>query len=219
MSDLYPPLTSAPVEIFDVIAAERRAHADLLDSLTDEQLDTPSLCGQWSVREVGAHLLVAITTSLPTFLKAMLASRGSFDRANDKMARDMAKRPMPDITAELRSRAASRFTPPTLGPEAPLTDQLIHGQDIRRPLGIEREFDAEPLRHVLTFLATKQAERGFVARGSLAGLRFEVPELDWTGGEGAPVVGTGEAVLLAMSGRRVALDELSGDGVARLRAR
>ena len=38
-------------------------------------------------------------------------------------------------------KADSRFTPPGLGPQAPLTDVVVHGQDIRRPLGISRDID------------------------------------------------------------------------------
>jgi hypothetical protein len=59
-----------------------------------------------------------------------------------------------------------------------------------------------------------------VTRGRLAGLRFNATDLDWEGGQGLLVVrGSGEALLLALTGRRVVLDELSGSGAAALRAR
>ena len=32
---------------------------------------------------------------------------------------------------------------PFLGPEASLTDVIVHGQDMRRPLGIDHEFTAD----------------------------------------------------------------------------
>lgn len=44
-------------------AVERRAVADLLDSL-DKQLRTPSRCAGWDVRSVAAHLASAITAPL-----------------------------------------------------------------------------------------------------------------------------------------------------------
>jgi uncharacterized protein (TIGR03083 family) len=98
----------------------------------------------------------------------------------------------------------------------PLTDLLIHGQDIRRPLGLTREFEAHRLRAALDFLASKRAHPGFVPRGRLAGLRLRATDLDWTSGEGAEVSGPGEALMMAMAGRQVALAELTGAGVAEL---
>ena len=44
-------------------------------------------------------------------------------------------------------------------------------------------------------------------------------DMEWTHGEGAEVRGTGEALLMAMCGRKSAVDDLSGDGVATLRSR
>ncbi len=60
---------------------------------------------------------------------------------------------------------------------------------------------------------------GFVPKSRPAGLRFEATDLDWAWGSGPAVRGTAEALMLALTGRRVALDELQGDGVATLRSR
>lgn len=43
--------------ILDAISSERTKLADLLDTLTLEQLRTPSLCGDWTVHQVAGHLL------------------------------------------------------------------------------------------------------------------------------------------------------------------
>lgn len=51
------------------------------------------------------------------------------------------------------------------------------------------------------------------------GLRLAATDVEWSHGEGPEVHGTGEAILLALTGRPVVLDELTGDGVATLRAR
>jgi hypothetical protein len=37
---------------FALIATERRALADLVDGLDEQQLATPSLCGAWTVQDV-----------------------------------------------------------------------------------------------------------------------------------------------------------------------
>ncbi len=207
------------MSIWDDIAAERQVFADLIDSLTEAQLDTPSLCGEWTVRDVAAHVLMPLITPRAEIVRAMLRARGSFHRANAALARSVSVRPPADIAALLRTRAASRYTPPGHGPTAPLTDLLIHGQDARRPLGLTREFPAERVRAALDFLVSPRARLGFVRRGRLAGLRLVATDLDWAGGQGAEVRGTGEALLLAMVARPVVLPELTGPGAAVLAAR
>ena len=60
---------------------------------------------------------------------------------------------------------------------------------------------------------------GFGVGDRLAGVRLVATDTGWTRGVGAPVRGRAEALLLAISGRRVAFDELDGGGVALLRQR
>ena len=57
------------------LAAERRAFADLLETLTPEQWATPSLCDAWSVGDVATHMMVGPTGSLWGFLTAMVGPR------------------------------------------------------------------------------------------------------------------------------------------------
>jgi hypothetical protein len=51
------------------------------------------------------------------------------------------------------------------------------------------------------------------------GLRLVADDVGWSTGSGPEVRGPGEVVLLAIAGRNVAVDELSGPGVATLRPR
>ena len=113
----------------------------------------------------------------------------------------------------LRRKADSRFTPPGLGPEAPLPDLLVHGADIRRPLGLARDVPEQRLRTALTFVTTARGG-GPVAKGRLDGSRFEATDVDWTHGSGPQVRGGAEDLLLAITGRTAVLDQLGGDGVA-----
>jgi uncharacterized protein (TIGR03083 family) len=201
------------------IAAERIVFAELVDGLDEAQLATPSLCGQWSVHEVAAHVLMPLVTSKVDIARAMLSAKGNFHRANAALARRTAQRPASDIAAGLRTRSGSHFRPPLHPPVTPLTDLLVHGQDIRRPLGLTRRFEDHRLRAALDFLASKRAHPGFVPRGRLDGVRLRATDLDWAHGDGADVSGTGEALLLAMTGRMVVLPELDGAGVAVLSER
>jgi uncharacterized protein (TIGR03083 family) len=205
------------VDTFAEIADERRSLAALLTGLTGEQQATQSLCSEWSVRDVVAHLVVPLEVSTPKFVLAMLACRGNFDRANVRLAREQARRPFGELTEVLRRKADSRFTPPGSGPEAPLTDLLVHGLDIRWPLGLPRDIPEERLHKSLTFLTA--APFRAVAKGTLDGLRLEAKDIDWGHGSGPTVSGDAEAILLAITGRTTALSHLSGDGVSTLRGR
>lgn len=206
------------MEVRAAIAEERRRAADLVASLTPEQLRTPSLCAEWSVHDVAAHLLMPLVTPLPRLLLSMARHRFDFSRANVALTRSVARRSAADIAAQLRAKAEHPFRPPGTGYETPLTDLLVHQQDIRRPLGLGTDIDPDRLRVALALLASGKT-RVVTPSARLLGLRFEATDVDWSAGNGAVVRGPGEAVLLAMAGRRVALDWLDGPGVAVLRER
>lgn len=206
------------MDTFEEIADERRALADLLSRLTPDQLATRSLCSEWTVRDVAAHLIVPLEVGIPKFALTMLACRGDFDRANIRLAHRQAQRPFDEIVTILRSKADKRFTPPGAGPEAPLTDALVHGLDIRWPLTIDRRVPEERVLKSLTFLTTAAAS-GLVVKGALDGLRLHAQDVDWVHGNGRTVCGDAEALLLALTGRSTALASLEGDGVATLRSR
>lgn len=206
---------------FAEIADERRGFADLIDTLTAEQLATPSLCVGWTVHDIAAHLVLPMVTGLGAVAVELVRARGNFDRANMALTRSLARIKSPaELAALLRKHAESRFTPPVgLGSIAPLTDAIVHGQDARRPLGIAREIPPARLLAILDFQVSPLAARGFVPKARTAGLSFAASDLDWTAGDGPLVQGTGEALMMALCGRRVALDELTGDGLAEFASR
>lgn len=206
------------MDTFQEIAEERRAVADLLAGLTPEQAAAPSLCDAWSVHDVAAHLVVPLEVSTTRFALAMVACRGSFDRANVRLTREVAARPLGEIVELLGRRADTRFTPPGAGPAAPLTDVLVHGLDITWPLGLTRPVREERARTSLSFL-TSRAARGLVPRHALDGLRLTAEDVGWSSGDGPAVIGTAEVLLLALTGRPAALPHLHGEGAATLRAR
>lgn len=203
--------------IFAASAAERRGVADLLESLDDPALATPSLCEGWDVRTVGAHLASAITARVLPFV--LLSIRyGSFNRANDERSRRAAQQPVADIVATLRTHAESRFSPPGTGPRAPLTDVLVHSGDMRRPLGLPHDPPAERVQTALEFL-TGTRTFGFVPRGALVGLRLVASDMGFAAGSGPELHGRGADLMMAACGRSSVLGQLSGDGVEVLRTR
>jgi uncharacterized protein (TIGR03083 family) len=204
--------------IFAAIAINRRAMADLLESLDAEQLATQSLCGDWDVQTVGAHLAVATNPSLPRFLLGVLRNGGSFAKANSAAAVAEARKGVAHAVATIRANAEGRFTPPLTGPRAPLTDVIVHLGDMTRPLGLPHDAPADHVRTSLEFLTTGKPI-AFVGKGTLPGLKFVATDLDHTMGDGAEVRGRGIDLVMAMCGRTQALSALDGSGVDTLRSR
>src|ERR1700754_963271 len=122
-------------QIFAAVAAERRRIADLLDSLNEDALATPSLCAGWDVKTVAAHLVSVFADSFWTFQWTALR-HGGFHRAIDELARRRARKPAAEIARTLRQRADHRLNPPVTGPLSGLPDVLVPGGDIRLPLGL-----------------------------------------------------------------------------------
>jgi uncharacterized protein (TIGR03083 family) len=207
------------MDTFDLIAAERLRLADALERLGPDDWEAPSLCAGWSVHTVAAHLNAPWSVSLPKMLAA-IARSFSLDGGFDRIARDLAGRLDAEAcVAGLRAHADSHFTPPGSGPEAPLTDVLVHGADMLQPLG--RSVDAAPgaLTTSLRWLAAGRA-KGFVPRGRVDGLVVEGTDVDVTAGAGPAVVrGPALAICAALCGRPAMLGQLSGDGVTVLASR
>src|SRR4051812_8670905 len=98
------------------------------------------------------------------FLVAFARARGSFEKANVALTERAARRPTGDLVSDIRRFVDSRFAPPGMGPGAPLTDVLVHGQDVRVPLNLTDDGrPVEPWRDTLDFLVSKRTRRGFVA--------------------------------------------------------
>ncbi len=207
------------VDTFALIARGRVALADELAALDPDEWAAPSRCAGWSVHVVAAHLNLPWSVSTPRLVATVVRS-GGIDRAFDRLSRDLAGRLDPAAcVAGLRANAAHRFTPPGLGPVAPLTDVLIHGDDMLGPLGRAVAPDAEALAASLTWLASGRA-RGFVPRGRTDGLVLVATDLAMTAGSGeAEVAGPALALCGALAGRRDALGQLDGPGLGVLAGR
>ena len=208
------------MDVWEEIAATRRETADYLETLDDAAWETQSLCAGWKVKDVAGHMVMPLTVGTPRIMLKMATTGFNFDRANDKLSRELAAKKSPtELAAMLRANAENKFKPPGGTPEMPLTDAVVHSLDIRRPLNAPPFVPGNRAEAVLNFLAHGR-NRAFVAKNRLDGLRFEATDIDWNSGtEGKLVRGPAESLILAMSGRNDALDDLEGDGVEVLRSR
>jgi uncharacterized protein (TIGR03083 family) len=201
-----------------MIVDERRHMADLLAGLDTEQLNTQSLCDEWTVHEVAGHLISFLYLGQVKIYIGIFACLGNFDPANQFMARLEARRSSEDIIRILRSRSESKVTIPRSGYDPLLADIVLHDLDIRIPLNLSRTIPEERLWVAFNHLTTAPSP-GFAMGSRLEGLRFESTDTGWATGRGALVRGSAEALVLAASGRTVAFDQLEGDGVELLQER
>jgi uncharacterized protein (TIGR03083 family) len=186
-----------------VIAEQRRGLADLLEGLTAEQWQAPSLCAGWRVRDVAAHVAMAPQPpGLGSMLTETVRARGSFDRLNHDLAVRHASRPGDRIVAELREHADSRRLPAVTSYRNIVPDILVHGQDIALALGLHHPV---PIPAAVAG-ATRVWSMGwpFWARRRLPGMRLVATDTDWTAGTGTEVRGPIDALLLLLTGRHAA---------------
>lgn len=203
--------------VWQAVHAERRRLAADLAGLTEEAWSTPSLCPGWDVHDVLAHLVDSARVGRLGFVRDMLAARFDFDRANEHgIAR--SKHPSPRQTLdELEAAAALTRTPPA-NLATRLVEAFVHGEDIRRPLGLAGDYPPDAVAQAIAYQLRTPVSFGG-GRERAAGLRLvdRVTGSRW--GEGEDVVADGVDLLLAVSGRRVAPERFEGPGAPTLAGR
>jgi len=204
------------VTALDLARAEREEFADFLSGLTPEQWEHPSLCEGWSVRDVAAHCVSFEGLSARELAALFVRGRLQTDRINALAVAALADRPTSRLVGILADNAEPHGLGGGFGGRVALTDNMIHQQDIRRPLRLPRRIPTERLCAALDFVRYAPTIRGaWRARG----VRLVATDVDWSNGRGPEVRGPGEALLMIMAGRRDALADLDGAGVVSLAAR
>jgi uncharacterized protein (TIGR03083 family) len=203
-------------DVWPTIHAERKALADDLEALSDAQWDAPSLCDEWKVRDVVAHMTATAKISAGSFLPKLVMSGFSLGKMQAKdIVTERGSSPA-DTLARFRAQVSSSKSPP--GPiDSWLGEMLIHGEDIRRPLGITREYPTGAAVRVADFYRGSNLIIG--AKKRIAGVRLNATDTSWSHGDGPEVSGPIVALVMAMTGRKEAHADLTGDGVAMLAAR
>ena len=128
-----------PEESWRIVESQRHAIADIMEALDPARWELPSLCAEWRVRDVVAHLVLGSQRlRAPVMLQGAVRACGNFNRMNRDMAVASASRPTWVLVAELRQCAACRVVPVVTNYRNILFDVLVHGQDVTVPLGLER---------------------------------------------------------------------------------
>ena len=173
-----------------------------------EQWDQPSLCDAWAVRDVIGHILVGneiVLWRLPFGLARYGFSIDRFGaaKAKSRAAGQSHEELLRDFATRDRWAGTCRVFPHV----AVLLDRLVHQQDEQRAIGHPRDIPEDALRACLDEALTLGAPYGTKKR--VSGLRFIADDIDWSWGEGPEVVGNGEALLMALVGRRDGIRPIS----------
>ncbi|MHA6627031.1 maleylpyruvate isomerase family mycothiol-dependent enzyme [Pseudonocardia sichuanensis] len=197
----------------------RAARADLAEDLADltgAEWARPSLCTAWTVEETLAHLTAAAHMTPFRWVLSMVGAGFRPDVHNRRRLDEHRGATPAETLAQFRA-AASRTTAPSGHAAAWLGEVLVHGQDIRRPLGLTRPPSVEAATAVAAFYASRNFAVN--SRSVAEGLRLEATDGPFRSGDGPSVRGSTEALVMVLAGRRAYLDELTGDGVPTLRQR
>lgn len=205
-----------------LLAAEHAALVADLRELTPEQWDRASLSSEWNVHDVVAHLGAGMTIGRFGWIVSILRS-GLRPAVHNQ--RQIARFARPEPTATLARFAAlgtedgEPVRLPTGDPSPWLGELVVHGQDVRRPLGVEREPAPEAVAEVARFLASR--DFAVNSRSQVKGLHLRATDADFTTNDpGLPTVeGPLLALVMLMAGRPAYLDRVSGSGLPELRRR
>lgn len=204
-------------DVWPTVREERRALIADLEGATEQQWQTPSLCAGWSVHDVLAHIVASAKTSKLGFAWEFARARFDFDRFTaNGVERERGARPAETLD-RLRAVLDRTVSPPAPG-DSRLVEMIVHGEDIRRPLGITRVYPQDAVADALR-LQIRTSEEFGGGRELVAGLTLVADDAEFSTGSGPEVRGPLLALLLVASGRGVAAAELRGDGVDTVRER
>ncbi|MFV2008315.1 MULTISPECIES: maleylpyruvate isomerase family mycothiol-dependent enzyme [unclassified Micromonospora] len=204
-------------DVWTAVHHERAALVRDLETLAPEQWNAPTACGEWDVHDVVAHLVDTAKTTRIGFIRHMVTARFDFDRQNAAgLARERCDDPKDTLDA-LRSVLTRTSTPPA-AIATRLVEAFVHGEDVRRAVGLTGDYPADQVAKALEFQLRTTVKIGG-GRERASGLRIIASDAPVDGGTGPLVHGSALALLLAVSGRPVEPDELSGPGAATLAER
>ena len=119
----------------------------------------------------------------------------------------------PDEHAGRVSVGAARTATPLAPKITRIVEAFVHGEDIRRPLGIVHEYSTAHIGPVVQYFTRDRMSGG---KARLDGLTLTATDADLSVGSGPVIEGPAISLLLAAAGRKSALTELSGPGVKTL---
>jgi uncharacterized protein (TIGR03083 family) len=200
-------------ETWKHIHSERAQMADTWTGLSAPQWAAPSWCQGWSVQDTAGHIVAAAEQTPANFYKELASAGFKFNVFTDRGARRLGAVSPDELVRRLRARTTTTNHPPA-PVMAMLGEIVVHGADIRRPLGLKHQ----PPEAALVAVADSWKNSNLLigSKRRIAGLRLQATDAEWAHGDGPEVSGPLLSLILAMTGRKAVHPDLSGDGVAEL---
>ncbi len=194
---------------WEMIRAERGRLADDLEALRPAEWSAPTLCADWSVEDVVAHLTAGASIGRWGWLRSIA---GAGFRPAVHNARRLAEHrgPTPAQTLDRFRGVVDSRVAPTGDLWAWLGEVVVHGRDVREPLGIKTAPDPDAVLVVAEGYVRK--DFAVASRSTARGLRLVATDSSFRAGDGPTVEGTTLDLVLAMAGRPTAASRLRGDG-------
>jgi uncharacterized protein (TIGR03083 family) len=203
------------MDIWPIVQAERNALVADLGGLDDNQWSTTSLCTDWTVRDVVAHMTATAKITPASFFPKLAANGFSFAKMQAKDIAAESGSSNAETLTNFESIVTSTKRPPG-PPTTMLGETIVHSQDIRGALDLPHDYQMAAVVQVADFFKGSNLVIGTKKR--IAGLTLKATDTEWSHGTGAEVTGPMLVLLMAMTGRKVT-DQLSGEGVETLRSR
>jgi uncharacterized protein (TIGR03083 family) len=206
----------AGVDVWPVVHDERNALVADLQSLDEAQWSTLSLCPLWTVRDVLAHMASTAQITPASFFPKLIGSGFSFERLQAKGVTANLGHTGGETLSHFQAIITSEKRPP--GPkDTILGETIIHAEDIRRALGIAHAYPSDAVVELADFFKGSNMLIG--TKNRISGLRLTATDAEWAHGDGPEVRGPMLSLLMAMTGRKPVLDDLSGEGAETLHER
>ena len=133
---------------------ERAALAEDLADLSAEQWRHGTLCGEWDVEDVLAHLAAAASLNQWRWVRSMVGARFRVDVHNQRQMVEH-RGSTPSETLDRFHAILGSTTAPSGHTPAYLGEVVVHAQDIRQPLGLPRTPVVEALTPVADFFVAR----------------------------------------------------------------
>lgn len=206
-------MKSENAQLWQFIHGARGTLAADLATLTDEQWHDPTLCGDWDVEHVVAHLSAAASVGRLRWITSIVGS-GFRPAVHNERRLGEQMGATPSETLERFRGLVDSTVAPSADTAAYLGEVLVHSEDIRRPLGVRDDPDLAAWTAVANFYVSRDFAVPSKTRAS--GLRLQASDGPFDHGQGDEVNGPTRALVMAMAGRSAYLEELEGAGVAAL---
>jgi len=189
-----------------VLPDERDRLVTDLRTLAPADWERPSLCEGWAVRDVVGHL-IGVWTSWQRGLPIVIGLLRHGFRPNVWIGSDARRRAAGRSPDSLIADVAATRSETTIGARfhplagISISEWVIHGQDIRRPLGIPHPISADRL---ITVADTLTARLPYpLGRARRSPRRYEATDADWSWGTGEVVRAPLEEIVMRLAGRHV----------------